>query len=487
MHVAGRKSVVVEKPQLLSAEDRLSQSGLSAQVGLLIGKLSPTLDRGFIFDFIPTPQNDAGEAACSVSKDDKKKPPSKSKSQPSDSISLVIDKDWIAEHARQVSRMLLGGIKVVGIYVWATDSAFKNSTIELCQTVNAAAKAVPILEIDSDERLLVHIGYSPRRYTCRNCTITSNITSSCLRPCDLKTGLVLKTLRTFKCTYNFSLRLPIRLVGASNTQTFSDILRQGISVHANELRGAKAVVDGNFVVNDEPCSTDGLHEVELLLPLLNDTSAEACSQKDVVGLLILSGSVCSFAFLTPKEPISQAFSEIKGDIIMSLQSRLDVICDEVDEDLAPTAGGGEEASNEKPVSKLILHSLRKTCGLSFPRRVFVPWLADTYICDYLQPSETLEVLKEHCVELMSMEALSDSSSILDVEVEAPSVISKSFWDVVVPFSSGGSSSSSASKGIETSKEKTEYPVKTANFNIMAAVFFLLLSILVGFVLIAKKL
>ncbi|KAH9690195.1 Oxidoreductase zinc-binding dehydrogenase family protein [Citrus sinensis] len=437
-------TVVVEKPQLLSAEDRLSQSGLSAQVGLLIGKLSPTLDRGFIFDFIPTPQNDAGEAACSVSKDDKKKPPSKSKSQPSDSISLVIDKDWIAEHARQVSRMLLGGIKVVGIYVWATDSAFKNSTIELCQTVNAAAKAVPILEIDSDERLLVHIGYSPRR-------------------------------------------LPIRLVGASNTQTFSDILRQGISVHANELRGAKAVVDGNFVVNDEPCSTDGLHEVELLLPLLNDTSAEACSQKDVVGLLILSGSVCSFAFLTPKEPISQAFSEIKGDIIMSLQSRLDVICDEVDEDLAPTAGGGEEASNEKPVSKLILHSLRKTCGLSFPRRVFVPWLADTYICDYLQPSETLEVLKEHCVELMSMEALSDSSSILDVEVEAPSVISKSFWDVVVPFSSGGSSSSSASKGIETSKEKTEYPVKTANFNIMAAVFFLLLSILVGFVLIAKKL
>ncbi|GAY48105.1 hypothetical protein CUMW_109280 [Citrus unshiu] len=451
-------TVVVEKPQLLSAEDRLSQSGLSAQVGLLIGKLSPTLDRGFIFDFIPTPQNDAGEAACSVSKDDKKKPPSKSKSQPSDSISLVIDKDWIAEHARQVSRMLLGGIKVVGIYVWATDSAFKNSTIELCQTVNAAAKAVPILEIDSDERLLVHIGYSPRR-------------------------------------------LPIRLVGASNTQTFSDILRQGISVHANELRGAKAVVDGNFVstslsaihsnfvvvVNDEPCSTDGLHEVELLLPLLNDTSAEACSQKDVVGLLILSGSVCSFAFLTPKEPISQAFSEIKGDIIMNLQSRLDVICDEVDEDLAPTAGGGEEASNEKPVSKLILHSLRKTCGLSFPRRVFVPWLADTYICDYLQPSETLEVLKEHCVELMSMEALSDSSSILDVEVEAPSVISKSFWDVVVPFSSGGSSSSSASKGIETSKEKTEYPVKTANFNIMAAVFFLLLSILVGFVLIAKKL
>lgn len=29
--------------------------------------------------------------------------------------------------------MLLGGVKVVGVYVWASDSAFKNSTMILCQ------------------------------------------------------------------------------------------------------------------------------------------------------------------------------------------------------------------------------------------------------------------------------------------------------------------------------------------------------------------
>lgn len=34
---------------------------------------------------------------------------------------------------------------------------------------------------------------------------------------------------------------------------------------------------------------------------------------------------------------------------------------------------------------------RKSCSLSFPRRVFVPWLGGTYVCDYIQPSETLEV------------------------------------------------------------------------------------------------
>ena len=71
----------------------------------MIGKLSSTLDRGFVFDLVPTPQNDAGQPACSVLepvKDNRKKG-SKPKSQTSDSSSsLVIDKDWVAEHARQV-------------------------------------------------------------------------------------------------------------------------------------------------------------------------------------------------------------------------------------------------------------------------------------------------------------------------------------------------------------------------------------------------
>lgn len=71
----------------------------------MIGKLNSVLDRGFVFDLVPTPQSDAGQPACSVlepPKDNKKKG-SKSKSQTSDSSSnLVIDRDWVAEHARQV-------------------------------------------------------------------------------------------------------------------------------------------------------------------------------------------------------------------------------------------------------------------------------------------------------------------------------------------------------------------------------------------------
>ncbi|KAK2659991.1 hypothetical protein Ddye_006524 [Dipteronia dyeriana] len=482
------KAVVGEETQLKLADDRLSHSTITAQVGLVIGRLSSNLDRGFVFDLIPTPQNDAGEAVCSLtettSRDDKKKQ-SKSKPQSSDSSSLFFDKDWVAEHARQVSRMLLGGMKVIGIYVWASENAFKNSTIALCQTVHGVAEAAPFSENDSNERLLIHICYSPRRWTCRNCSLASNITSSSLRPCDFKMGRVFNSLQTYKCMYNFSLRLPIYHESTSNAQTLSDILRQGISVHENELRGAKAMVDGNLVVNDESSTIDGSHKVELLLPFFNDISTKACSQKALVGLLVFSGSVCSFAYLNSKEPISQAVSEIKGDIIRSLQSRLDIICDEADKDLVPTEDDANEATAVIPVSRLVLDSLRETRGLAFPRRVFVPWLVGTFICDYLQPSERLEVLKDHCVELMSMEALPDASTILEAEVEAATMTTESFWDVALSFCSE-SISSSKNKGIETQTDNGQTAVKTTNFNIMVAVLFLLLSILVGLVLTVKR-
>ncbi|RYR50108.1 hypothetical protein Ahy_A07g036685 isoform B [Arachis hypogaea] len=507
------KAVVAEETRLKPIEDRLAQSSLPSEVGLIIGKFSSGLDRAFVFDLIPTPNNDSGDPASSISE------PEKKKGSKSDTSSLFIDKDWVAEHARQVSRMLVGGMKVVGIYVWISDGAFKNSTIVLCQTVKVVAEAAVIVEAEWDERLLLHICYSPRRWSCRNCSLSSNITSSSLRPCDFKMGKVLNYLQTFKCMYNFTLRLPIFHDNASKFHTFSDVLRHAISLHAKELKGARALIDGKLVVDGEPYSTDGVHEVELLLPFTSNTPFEAFSQRDVVGILSFSGLVCSFAYLNSKEPISQAITDIKnkvfspnftnlvsflvfpippgvtpcaqGDIIMSLQSRLDIICDEADADSGSGPDVGREASSdlstEKPVSQCVLHLLRKGCMLPFPRRVFAPWLAGIYVCDYLQPSDTVEVLKDHCTELLSMKAPTDVSTILELEKEAISVKTKSFWDVAVPFSSAIPQHLEKSK-TDDSRELTENN-KSANsghVNLMAAIFILLLSILLGFVFFLQK-
>lgn len=43
--------------------------------------------------------------------------------------------------------MLLGGMKVVGIYIWVSESLFKNSTITLCQVSSYFSLAFISIEI----------------------------------------------------------------------------------------------------------------------------------------------------------------------------------------------------------------------------------------------------------------------------------------------------------------------------------------------------
>ncbi|CAJ2638004.1 unnamed protein product [Trifolium pratense] len=484
------KGVVGEETRFQSVEDRLTKSPPPAEVGLLIGKFSSALDRVSLFDLIPTPHNDSGEPASSITLPDKKTA-SKSKSQTPDSSSLFIDKDWVSEHARQVSRMLVGGVKVVGVYVWVNDNAFKNSTIMLCQTVKGVAEAAPILEVNWCERLLLQICYGPRRWNCRNCSLSSNITSSSLRPCDFKMGKVLSSFQTFRCMHSFNIRLPILHDGSSKFQTLSDVLHHAISVHAKELSDAKSLIDGKLVLDSEPCSSDGVHEVELLLPFSNNSFIEAYSQRDVSGILSFSGTICSFAYLNSKEPISQAVTDIKGDIITSLQSRLDIICDETDVDSGDHHDvgrqvGDDDVSVEKPISQFVLHLLRKECNLPFPRRVFAPWLAGMYVCDYLQPSETVEVLKDHCMELLSMKAPTEVPTILEPEKEVISFKTKSFWDVAVPFYSEIHLLEDKMKLDSRGESSSDKLVKPGHISVVAAGVILLLSILVGFVLFALK-
>jgi hypothetical protein len=82
---------------------------------------------------------------------------------------------------------------------------------------------------------------------------------------------------------------------------------------------------------------------------------------------------------------------------------------------------------------------------------------------------------------MSMEAPSDTSTILEPENEAPSMVTKSFWDVAIPFYSASISPVEKS-GSDRREEIRKKSTTSDNVNGMGAVLFLLLSILVGFVL-----
>lgn len=110
-----------------------------------------------------------------------------------------------------------------------------------------------------------------------------------------------------------------------------------------------------------------------------------------------------------------------------------------------------------------------------------------YICSMMFSEK---VVKERCVELMSMEHSSlDTSKISEVETETSLLIAESMWDVISP------ASSASNFGLEGNVERTMHDddesLRTdssgtvSSVPILVAIFVVLLSIILGFMLYQK--
>ncbi|RRT78987.1 hypothetical protein B296_00026234, partial [Ensete ventricosum] len=188
-----------------------------------------------------------------------------------------------------------------------------------------------------------------------------------------------------------------------------------------------------------------------------------------------------------------------SDIVSSLRSRLDIITDEAEEEVALSldcygeAGGDSLA--EKSIHKLALQEVRfrKPCTLFFPRRIIVPWYAGIFICDYLQASETFEVtclcsivfqdVKDHCQEMMSMDGPIETTSVVDPETAQISVATRSFWDVVHKRSSDIVNDSKTNKNT-IEREANAGKLERNNLNFLTAILVLLSAFLIGWAVVA---
>ncbi|KAM3211692.1 hypothetical protein ACQJBY_065055 [Aegilops geniculata] len=469
------KAVVADEARIKVFEDAVASSGvLRSQVGLVVGKLSASSDRALVYSLLPTPPTDAGEPACSLRAAAPSAGKSKSKGGKSGAgasneapPTLQFDVDWVAEHARQVSRMLLGGMSVIGIYIWSSEGSFKATpSAVLSQVIRVVSQSVPWYGSDFDERLLLHLSYSPRRWACRICEMASGS----LRPCDFKYSKLLASLQTFRCTYNFETRLTV-----VQAEPFKKVISKAISHLTKEVQNAKALIDGDLFLDDMTITSEGPHEVDLLVPFKNNFPAGECSLEGVAGLLLFAGSVSVLAYLGPKESISEAISDLKVDIIASLRSRLDIILDEADDD--STTNDTENSASQK-VTQVNFHELREPYSFSFPRRILIPWLAGSYICDYLQQSETTKDAMERCKEVISLETEVENS-ILEPETASSTVTLESFWDVV-PGASSRARAGPSLKDVRPEQATGSGRMQGNSFSILAALFVLLVALLVGF-------
>ncbi|MCO5605771.1 hypothetical protein L7F22_059955 [Adiantum nelumboides] len=415
------RAVIGDETYVENFIDSAFQAGITLQVGLAVGRLGTGSGRDTVFALIPTPQNEGQEVAHlegNSAKETDKKTGTKRKPIPQ---SLQVDIDWVVEHARQVSKMLVGGISVMGCFIIASENVFKSSVALLWQTSKLVALALQASsqKLSLDDMLLLHFSSSPRRVSCRNCSFESGYGSNSTRPCDWKVGRALSTLHSISCLYKFECRVPVYTNVPSKKQLL-DILLSAADAETCRLESALFWSNGSLVGEDNTLIGDSDHEVELFLPL--NCSPTDIRSGEVTGLALMSGSIQAHAYGFSRDPWSRAVKDLKTDIVKSLRSRLELLHDEIDE-FAKASTCGEQS----------IHPLQGVEGtLDFkcklPRRLLFPWLGGVFLCDYLQEGESLQDLNGRLKELLGMDKSLDHTEIVEHEGDAGLWTERTFWD-----------------------------------------------------------
>merc|ERR1711993_173360 len=144
------------------------------QIGLIIGQF--TMQKDFIIHLARTPDPVEDEAEIESCQGNEKIPPKqeakKIKKQQMLSSTDDINEKWISEHARQVNRMLPGGIHIIGIYIFSTPDLLDKNQAKLRQCICLVHKVTEQNKIirnlmPHNNRILLHICASSRKVTCR--------------------------------------------------------------------------------------------------------------------------------------------------------------------------------------------------------------------------------------------------------------------------------------------------------------------------------
>lgn len=305
-----------------------------------------------------------------------------------------IQEIWLAEHAKQVTRMLPGGMWVLGVFVVGPGDVFAETT--------SLAKLNSILininkhlnnnrffcgNSGNTEKLLLHVSTDTQRHVCKSSDV-SNLSSS-LQPVDWKFQGN-NRWHELECQYDFDLFLPYQITEDTTTLSLKKHLQRILHRVSDGVHKAVCTIDGeirddsdSLEVGDKrkkggssktgggkASSEKKPFQVNLYIPCDMDIKdGEELNVVEVVGEMKCTGILSSKVFLHQKATVEEAVKAVKEDIIRSWAARLEMHWDSLIE---------EEGSSPEEV--MVVHEP--------PRRVLIPLPhSKVALSDYLFPGE----------------------------------------------------------------------------------------------------
>ncbi|NWR75470.1 ODR4 protein, partial [Centropus unirufus] len=360
-------------------------SGLSAKLrpyitGLLIGQCSA--QRDYVIRAVRTPPKEE-------QKEDAPSPKLAS-----------IDEEWITTHASQVSRMLPGGLLVLGVFIIVTPELAKESQNALRKLVFAVEKALtrrrlwkPVEEEVSD-RAALQICSATKKVVCRTYDVQDPKSSA--KPADWKYQSALSaSWPALDCTVNVNIHIP--LLATSPNHDLEKNTKNGLNRWSKQIEDSVFLINGRVKDGDTELlegqkklkgntqSSTQFSDVKVLTQLSQGSSPRSTATVQVCsGSINLRGAVKCRAYVHNNKPkVKEALQALKRDIINTLSDRCEILF----EDLIINEGPRKKSFERE------YHVL--------PQRLFVPVAGSTVmLSDYKFGDEAAGEIQERFVEML---------------------------------------------------------------------------------------
>ncbi|XP_012272729.1 protein odr-4 homolog [Orussus abietinus] len=321
-----------------------------------------------------------------------------------------IQESWVADHAKHVTRMLPGGMWVLGLFIVGPKDILADGLTRLRSVILAIRKTLGSNEYlygnNEQENLVLSCNSITRKYVCKSLDNQNNT----FKPADWKFQSKAMKWHQLEVRIDFDQLFPVptdtdpetlktRLQGI--LEYTSTTVNKAIIVIEGELRSGSDLVemigkkkqDVKDKKNSEDDSADSIDkalQAVLYIPCPKTTSQDikviSCSES-----MRLVGQLFSKTFVHERASIDEATKAIKQDILRSLASRLEMHWDSLIEE-----------ENGSPEDSITLHEP--------PRRVLVALpQSKVTLSDYLFPGEGAQ------------EALISLQELLDLKVQENSV------------------------------------------------------------------
>nr|KAF6316356.1 odr-4 GPCR localization factor-like protein [Pipistrellus kuhlii] len=378
----GRTYIVEETiGQYLS---NLSLQGKSFVSGLLIGQCSSQKDYVILATRTP-PKEEKNENL----------------KHPKDQLDNL-DEEWVTEHANQVSRMLPGGLLVLGIFIITTlemGNDFQNTLRRLVFAVEKSMNKKRLWSFTEEEvsdRVTLHICSSTKKILCRTYDIHDPKSSA--KPADWKyqNGLSTSWL-SLECTVHINIHIPLSTTSVS--YTLEKNTKNGLARWAKQIENGVYLINGQVKAEDcdllegqkkprgnAPASSCSFDVRVLTQLLLNSDHRSTATVQICSGSVNLKGAVKCRAYIHSNKPkVKDAVQAVKRDILNTVADRCEILFEDL-------------LLNEIPEKK-VMNSEKEFHIL--PHRVFVPIPGSTVmLCDYKFGDESAEEIRDHFIEML---------------------------------------------------------------------------------------